>query len=116
MHHIDHNGLNNRRDNLRECTPRQHLAGRGPCGGVSCFVGVYRRRDKWEARIRCRGKIYYLGVFDDKVEAAKARDRKAYELNGEHAYLNFPEDFAHRRRSGRKGRTPRRKNTRRTGS
>jgi len=29
----------------------------------------------------------------EEVRAAKARDRKAYELEGEHAYLNFPEDF-----------------------
>ena len=32
-----------------------------------------------------------LGRFDTKIEAAKARDRKAYELHGEFAYLNFPE-------------------------
>lgn len=93
VHHIDHNGLNNQRDNLRVCTPRQHLAARGPCGGASQFVGVYRRGDKWEARIRCRGKVYYLGLFDNEVAAAKARDRKAYELHGKFAYLNFPEDY-----------------------
>jgi hypothetical protein len=40
-----------------------------------------------------RGRTYYLGTFDDEVEAAKARDRKAYELEGQYAYLNFPEDF-----------------------
>jgi len=40
-----------------------------------------------------RGKHYHLGLFDDEVEAAKARDRKAWELRGEFAYLNFPEDY-----------------------
>ncbi|MEN6424658.1 MAG: HNH endonuclease [Phycisphaerales bacterium] len=94
VHHIDRNGLNNRRDNLQVCTPRQHLAGRGPCGAVSQFVGVYRHGDKWEARIRSHGKVYHLGYFDDEVEAAKARDRKAYELHGKFAYLNFPENYA----------------------
>ncbi|HSW01845.1 MAG TPA: HNH endonuclease [Sedimentisphaerales bacterium] len=93
VHHRDRNGLNNRRDNLLVCTPRQHQACRGPDGGASRFVGVYRRGDKWEARIRCRGKVYYLGCFDDETEAAKARDRKAYELHGEFAYFNFPEDY-----------------------
>ena len=34
-----------------------------------------------------------LGSYDTAVEAAKARDRKAYELLGEFAYLNFPEDY-----------------------
>jgi len=33
-----------------------------------------------------------LGLYDDEDEAARARDRKAYELHGEYAYLNFPED------------------------
>jgi hypothetical protein len=90
VHHRDHNGLNN----LLVCTPRQHMAARGPCGGASRFIGVCRHGNKWEAQIRCRGKVYYLGFFDDEVEAAKARDRKAYELHGAFAYLNFPEDFA----------------------
>ena len=92
--HIDGNGLNNRRCNLRVCTRQQNQANRGPCGGTSRFVGVYRNKDnKWQARIQCRGVHYYLGVYDDEVEAAKARDRKAYELHGPYAYLNFPEDF-----------------------
>jgi hypothetical protein len=54
---------------------------------------VYRKRDKWEVSIRYRGEYFYLGRFDDEVEAAKARDRKAHELHGPYAYLNFPEDF-----------------------
>ncbi len=91
--HIDGNGLNNRRCNLRVCTHQQNRANVGPRGGVSRFVGVGRMRDKWQARITFRGKVFHLGTFDDEVEAAKARDRKAYELHGEYAYLNFPEDF-----------------------
>ena len=39
------------------------------------------------------GKHYYLGVSEDEVEAAKA-----WELHGEFAYLNFPEDFPRRGR------------------
>jgi len=92
--HIDGNGLNNRRCNLRVCTPAQNLANKGPLGGTSRFVGVYRYRDKWVAHVVCRGKHYYVGAFADEVEAAKARDRKAYELHGQYAYLNFPEDLA----------------------
>ncbi len=55
---------------------------------------MLRHGDKWEAGIRCQGKYHYLGLFEDEVEAAKARDRKAYELHGPYAYLNFPEDFS----------------------
>lgn len=92
--HIDGNALNNRRCNLRVCTPAQNLANKAPRGGTSQFVGVYRYRDKWVAHVVCRGKHYYVGTFTDEVAAAKARDRKAYELHGQYAYLNFPEDFA----------------------
>jgi len=91
--HIDGNGLNNRRCNLRVCTHQQNQANRGSRGGSSRFVGVHQYQGKWEAGIRCRGKYYYCGLFDDEVEAAKARDRKAYALNGEHAYLNLPEEL-----------------------
>ena len=57
------------------------------------YVDVYRKGNKWRAGITCRGHHYFLGLFDDPVEAAKARDRKAYELHGPYAYLNFPEEF-----------------------
>lgn len=101
--HIDHNGLNNRRDNLRVCTPQQHQANRGPAGGSSRFAGVFLRKDgRWQAGIRWQGKYYHVGLFDDEIKAAKARDRKAYELHGEFAYLNFPEDFRRRKRARRK--------------
>jgi len=96
--HIDHNGLNNCRSNLRVCTRQQNHANRGPLGGTSRFVGVFRYRDRWQAGIVYHAKHYYIGVFDDEVQAAKARDRKAYELHGEFAYLNFPEDFRGKRR------------------
>jgi hypothetical protein len=95
--HGDGNGLNNCRDNLRVCTRRQNQANRRSHCGSSRFVGVYRHKDKWVAEIRSHGRYFYLGYFDGEVEAARARDRKAYELHGEFAYLNFPEDFAKRR-------------------
>ncbi len=100
--HADGNGLNNRRGNLRECTTQQNRANARPRGGSSRFVGVYRRKDKWVAGLQYRGKYYYLGLFDDEVAAAKARDRKAHDLLGEYAYLNFPEDFPPREPSPRR--------------
>jgi len=39
------------------------------------------------------GSISTLGFSRMRPEAAKARDRKAYELHSPYAYLNFPEDF-----------------------
>jgi hypothetical protein len=108
VHHRDGDGLNNRRDNLVVCTRRQHQACRGPLRDHR-FVGVYWNKTRWVARIGYHGKTYYIGRFEDQIEAAKARDRKAYELFGEMAYLNFPEDLPALRRSCRKKRTRRHK-------
>lgn len=98
VHHRDHHGLNNRRDNLIACTRRQHQACRGPIGAHRRFVGVYRHGNLCEARIRHHGNTYYLGYFKDEIEAARARDRKAYELCGDLACLNIPEDLPRLRR------------------
>jgi len=73
---------------------------------------VSRHGDKWIAYINYRGRHYHLGLFDDEVEAARARDRKAWELHGEFAYLNFPEEVgtlkaAARRASAGKGKAVR---------
>jgi len=91
--HIDGNGLNNHRRNLRNCTPRQNEYNKPPRGRRSRFKGVYPRGGKWYAILKHKGQTYYLGTFDDEAEAARARDRKAFELEGPFAYFNFPEEF-----------------------
>jgi len=112
VHHRDRDGLNNCRDNLLVCTRRQHQACRGPLGEHRRFVGVYWFKNGWMAQIRYRGKTYYIGRFQDEIEAAKARDRKAYELAGEFAYLNFPEDLPALRRLFRRKRPQKQTNAR----
>jgi hypothetical protein len=91
--HIDGNGLNNRSSNLRLCTVRQNMWNRRPTGGRSIYKGVCRRagKKKWAAQISRRGRRYHVGYFDSEIEAAKAYDKKAKELFGEFAYLNWPE-------------------------
>ncbi|UCD53145.1 MAG: HNH endonuclease [Phycisphaerales bacterium] len=89
--HINGNSLDNRRCNLRICTQTENIHNsRLRCDAQSRFKGVYPKDGKWYARIKYRGQIYHLGTFDDDVEAAKARDRKALELYGQYAWLNFP--------------------------
>lgn len=90
--HIDGNSLHNRRGNLRTCTPFQNAQNqRRSKRGQSRFVGLHRVGDKWETTVAYNGRSYYVGRFDDEVEAAKARDAKKLELAGEFAGLNFPE-------------------------
>ncbi|HIJ72049.1 MAG TPA: hypothetical protein HPP87_11915 [Planctomycetes bacterium] len=91
--HTNHNGLDNRKENLRLCTRTQNNRNRRPfCLNGSKYKGVswekYRKR--FVAAIRCNGKYYNLGRFKSETAAAKAYDKKAKELFGEYACLNFP--------------------------
>lgn len=52
-------------------------------------VSWNKRQKRWIAQIMSNRVQYYLGVFTDEVEAAKAYDLKAKELYGEHAVTNF---------------------------
>jgi hypothetical protein len=91
--HIDHNGLNNRKSNLRLCTNQQNLRNKLPRPGCSSkYKGVSwsKARNKFRANIYLNRKAIHLGYFDSEIDAAKAYDKKAHELFGEFAYLNFP--------------------------
>jgi hypothetical protein len=94
---IDHkngDGLDNRIDNLRLCNSYHNMWNRKKRNKKtsSQYKGVYKYNDKYAARITCMYKVYYLGTFASEIEAAKAYDKKAKELHGEFASLNFSQD------------------------
>jgi len=91
--HISGNRHDNRRSNLRICTPAENLRNARKGRGTSRFKGVFwnAQRRKWGASIHRDGKNIWLGHFTDEVEAARAYDRAARELFGPFAYLNFPQ-------------------------
>jgi len=95
--HINHNGLDNRRCNLRLCTPQQNSFNRRPLlRKASCrkrtskYKGVHwdRQKRKWRAMIRHNGRLIHIGCFDNELDAVIAYDDYAIELFGEFAYLN----------------------------
>lgn len=91
--HINHNGLDNRRSNLRPANDSENGANARRGGyGSSQYRGVHRRTatSSWIAQIGIGGKIRYLGAFASEVEAALAYDAAALEARGEFAFLNFP--------------------------
>jgi len=91
--HIDHDGLNNCRSNLRLCTPAQNIRN-VPLRdyGTSKYKGVswYRSGKKWIAVIQSNNKRHHLGYFTDEIAAAIAYDEQAKVLHGQFACLNFP--------------------------
>lgn len=91
--HIDGDGLNNRRSNLREClTIHNNWNTRKWRNGKSQFKGAwYDKRDEvWRSGIMCNGKKLYLGTFHNELDAARAYDWAASKLFGQFARLNFP--------------------------
>ena len=90
--HINGNGLDNRRCNLRLCTPRQNACNKNKQRNARHrFVGVRPcGKNTYQATVMHKGETYRGGTFTDEVEAAKARDRLALELHGPFARLNFP--------------------------
>jgi AP2 domain len=91
--HIDGNGLNNQKSNLRPATGSQNQANRGILScNKSGYKGVIQRtRGKLEAIVRKNGVVFSLGYFYDPIEAAKAYDKAALVLHGDYARLNFPQ-------------------------
>lgn len=87
--HKDRNCLNNQRFNLRNCDKRQNSANRRAYG-TSKYLGVHLKDGKYPiAQIRTNGRQIYIGMFKTEEEAARAYDRKALEVFGEFANLNF---------------------------
>ena len=86
--HINGNPLDNRKCNLRICTIQQNGMNRkvasnnnSGCTGVS----KVKRYNKWQANIGYKGKSYYLGLYDTKEEAIKARKEAEKKYFGEYA-------------------------------
>ena len=88
--HINRVRTDNRVENLRVVSTGLNNHNRRSPDGRFLGVTWWDRSQKWLARIAKDGEKYYLGYFDDPVEAAKIRDAKAVELYGVDARLNFP--------------------------
>ena len=92
--HENHNGLDNRRQNLRPADNSQNAANRPHVArGSSPYRGVWwnKRRMRWYVTVRFQDQQIHVGTFEDETAAALAYDRKARELFGEFALVNFPE-------------------------
>jgi hypothetical protein len=96
--HINGDGLNNTRANMRIVRPadnaknRRKGTGKGGRPTTSQYKGVnfYPLRSCWLARIMVDKRSIHIGYFASEEAAARAYDQAAAQHHGEFARLNFP--------------------------
>ncbi len=93
LDHIDRSRINNQKSNFRAATSSQNKANRNIFrNNTSGYIGVTWRKtkNKWRACIMHNGKNIELGLFKNKIDAAKAYDAAALIYREDRAVLNFP--------------------------
>jgi len=92
-HEIDHingDGLDNRRENLRFVSRAENTQNAKKRENTSSqYKGVSKSGKRWRAYIRVNGKLYSLGSYKTELEAAMSYDYAAKEHYGEYANTNF---------------------------
>lgn len=88
--HSDGNGLNNQKQNLRECTIAQNSRNARTRSNKSGYKGVYLNTKvmRWHVQITVEKKRVCVGMFGTKEEAARAYNEAARKYHGEFARLN----------------------------
>lgn len=90
--HIDGDGLNNRRSNLRLCSHQQNMANQVTHRHNRLGLkGAQKHRGRYRATITFCGKKHNLGAYPTAEEAAAAYRGAAMALNGEYAKKDRPD-------------------------
>ena len=92
--HINRDGLDNRKVNLRLCNHSQnalHMK-RSVRKQHTQYRGVYfhKEQNHYDARMKFKGKDVWIGAYPTALQAADAYDETAKRIAGEFAVLNFP--------------------------
>jgi len=89
--HRDHSTLDNRKTNLRLCSPAENARNAKKRLHVSSICkGVFwcKALKKWRSIIMCNYKNIHLGYFENEDDAARAYNEAAIKYFGEFALLN----------------------------
>jgi hypothetical protein len=96
--HVNGDGLDCRKSNMRLCSHKENLRNQRKRRGnyTSEYKGVSwdQSRNAWIAQFKADDDVRHIGRFESEDEAARAYDRTAIEHYGEFARLNFPEEVA----------------------
>lgn len=92
--HKNHNTLDNRKENLRNCSPLESTVNcrkRNVKNKTSEYKGVswFKKSKKWRLRLKIGGKDINIGYFNNEHHAALFYDLWAKDLFGEYACTNF---------------------------
>lgn len=89
--HINGDTLNNQKNNLRNCTHADNIKNQKlSISNKTGFRGVswHKNNKVYESRIRSNNISYYIGSFNNPIDAAKAYNEAAIKFHGEFANLN----------------------------
>lgn len=105
--HKDHNGLNNRKENIRICSNSENVKNTTSRKNTTskylgvCYKPTRKRKlksghysiseytKKWVAQIQCNGKKFFIGRFLEEKQAALAYNKAATEKFNDFANLNI---------------------------
>ena len=90
--HINHDPLDNRKCNLRNCTSSENqMNSNKQSNNTSGYKGVswHHLTNKWLVALRINKKKTHIGLFTCLIKAAKAYDEAARKHYGEFAKTNF---------------------------
>lgn len=91
--HINHNRLDNRKENLRICSKKQNSYNQKwkKENNYSKYKGVTwaKHTKRWKVSIKKDSKTKFLGYFNSEIEAAKKYNEAALTYFGEYAKLNI---------------------------
>jgi hypothetical protein len=93
--HINRDGLDNRKENLRKVTKQQNEMNSDiRKNNKTGYKGVSFRKDtrKYRSYIAIDGKQINLGCYNLPEDAAIAHDKEVLKLFPNHAYTNFPKE------------------------